>query len=268
MKNLSERRIPFEGAVNFRDLGGYDVGGGCQTCWQRIYRSDSLAELTELDLRRLASLDLHGLIDFRLPHERQIHPNRLPDGAAIRTVEIGFWPEGVADVHHAFHTAGIEVKNIEAATMNFYRNFPLDHCHEYRVMLEEIESAAGRPMLLHCVSGKDRTGFGAAVILMALGASRSVILEDYALSNTFRRDVSHLIPPGTPAEIVEAFTAANPIYLDAAFSAITQTYGSDDAYLDRGLGLGDGRRAHLRDILTEDTISNADRGATAPINNC
>ena len=152
MTNSGKRRLPFEGAVNFRDLGGYDVGGGRQTRWQRIYRSDSLADLTESDLKRLASLDLHGLIDFRLPHERQIHPNRLPDSAAFRTVEIGFWPEGVEAVHQAFHTKGIELENFEAAIMNFYRNFPLGHRREYRVMLEEIEAAAGRPMLLHCVN--------------------------------------------------------------------------------------------------------------------
>ena len=248
---IGERRLAFEGAVNFRDLGGYDVGAGCLTRWHSVYRSDSLSDLTERDVARLAALDLHGLIDFRLPHERERHPNRLPANAAFRSVEMGFWPDGVAEMHRQFQAGALDEAGMERATMAFYRNFPLHHAAEYRFLLEAIENAAGRPILFHCVSGKDRTGFGAAVILMALGASPAVILEDYALSSAYRRDISHLIPAGTPDTVARAFTAANPIYLDAALTQITQTYGSVDAYLERQLGFDDKRRADLRELLTE-----------------
>jgi len=40
------RRIPFQGALNFRDIGGYLAPGGFQTRWGLIYRSDSLHFLT------------------------------------------------------------------------------------------------------------------------------------------------------------------------------------------------------------------------------
>ena len=250
-EEIRERRLPFEGAVNFRDLGGYDVGAGRRTRWGRIYRSDSLAGLTEADLARLAALDLHGLIDFRLPHERQIHPNRLPAGNTLRPVEMGFWPEGVAEMHRALQAGLLDAAGAERASINFYRNFPLHHQAEYRALLEALEAAAGRPLLFHCVSGKDRTGFGAAVILMALGATRGTIMEDYALSNAYRRDISHLIPPGTPAGVFEAFIAADPRYLEAALETIAETYGSEDAYLERELGFGAKRRADLRELLTE-----------------
>jgi protein-tyrosine phosphatase len=251
MEENGERRLPFDGAVNFRDLGGYEVGQGRRTRWRCLYRSDSLADLTEGDLARLSGLNLHGLIDFRMPQERQSHPNRLPSGATLRTVEIGFWPEGVADMLSALRAGAIDVPDVERRTISQYRHYPLNHKAEYRLMMETIEEAAGRPMLLHCVSGKDRTGFGSAVMLMALGATQTVILEDYVLSNAHRRDISHLMPPGTPAAVVQAFTAANPLYLEAAFATIHQTYGSVDAYLEQGLGLDDKRRANLRDLLTE-----------------
>lgn len=254
MNEIGERRLPFEGAANFRDLGGYDVGAGRQTRWRRVYRSDSLADLTQSDLARLAALDLHVLIDFRLPHERHSHPNRLPAGAAPRAIEIGFWPEGVAEMHRSLRAGVLDAAGVERVTANFYRNFPLHHHAEYRVLMEAIEEAAGRPMLFHCVSGKDRTGFGAAVILMTLGATQDVILEDYALSNTCRRDIGHLIPPGTPAAVAEAFMAANPLYLEAALATMTDTYGSMDAYLEQALGLNDKRRANLRELLTEEAV--------------
>ena len=40
-----QRRVALEGAMNFRDLGGYSFGAG-ETCWGAIYRSDSLSKLT------------------------------------------------------------------------------------------------------------------------------------------------------------------------------------------------------------------------------
>lgn len=251
MNENVERRLPFDGAVNFRDLGGYDVGQGRRTRWHCLYRSDSLAGLSQGDLTRLAALNLHSLIDFRVPQERQSHPNRLPANHSMRMVEIGFWPEGVVDMLSALRARTIDAASVERAVMSHYRRYPFHHKAEYRQMLEVIEEAAGRPMLFHCVSGKDRTGFGAAVILMALGATPTVILEDYLLTNSYRRDIGHLMPPGTPVSVAQTFTAANALYLEAAFSAIKQTYGSVDAYLEQGLGFDDKRRANLRDLLTE-----------------
>ena len=252
MEENGERRLPFDGAVNFRDLGGYDAGQGRRTRWRCLYRSDSLADLTEADLERLAALNLHGLIDFRVPQERQSHPNRLPAGAAVRTVEIGFWPEVVVDMLRALRAGAIDAAGVERETLSQYRRYPVHHKAEYRLMMETIEEAAGRPMLIHCVSGKDRTGFGAAVILMALGVTQTVILEDYLLTNSYRRDIGHLMPPGTSSGIAQTFTAASPLYLEAAFATIKQKYGSVDAYLEQGLGFDDKRRANLRDLLTEE----------------
>ena len=43
---MNKRRVELEGAVNFRDLGGYPTVGGRTTRWRTMYRSDSLADLT------------------------------------------------------------------------------------------------------------------------------------------------------------------------------------------------------------------------------
>ena len=44
---MNRRRIELEGAVNFRDLGGYPAEGGRTVRWRTIYRSDSLSDLTD-----------------------------------------------------------------------------------------------------------------------------------------------------------------------------------------------------------------------------
>jgi len=46
---VAERRVPLRGAVNFRDLGGYKTSDGRSIKWDRIFRSDNLARLTDKD---------------------------------------------------------------------------------------------------------------------------------------------------------------------------------------------------------------------------
>src|ERR1700736_2215764 len=58
------RRLPFEGAVNFRDIGGYAGAGGRTLRWGQIYRSDSLSALTPADLKRLSALWLRLVCDL------------------------------------------------------------------------------------------------------------------------------------------------------------------------------------------------------------
>jgi protein-tyrosine phosphatase len=46
-----------------------------------------------------------------------------------------------------------------------------------------IAEAPGTPILVHCASGKDRTGVVVAVLLLTLGVPREVIAEEYLLSD-------------------------------------------------------------------------------------
>jgi protein-tyrosine phosphatase len=65
-----ERLIALEGAVNFRDLGGYLVAGGeARTRWRVLFRADGLGELTEGDFDVMRSLDIRTVVDLRAPHE-------------------------------------------------------------------------------------------------------------------------------------------------------------------------------------------------------
>jgi protein-tyrosine phosphatase len=246
-----QRRVALQGAVNFRDLGGYAVAGGRRTRWGRLFRSDSLADLTEADFRLLDALGLDTLIDFRLPLERQRKPNRLPPGTRLRTVEIGFLPEGALDMLRQVFMGTLDAAGVERETLRHYQHFPAAHVREYREMFDRIEAAEGRPVLIHCTSGKDRTGFGAAMILFALGAERQVVLEDYILTNQYRRDLSFLLARNTPPAVIEMLTAAQPKYLQAALDAIEAAHGSVAAYLEQTLALTAARQARLRELLTE-----------------
>src|SRR5690606_24842324 len=75
---MPERRLHFEGAVNFRDLGGYATRDGGQTRWGRAYRSDGLHALTDGDLARFGELGIRTVFDLRRDSERESLPNRVP----------------------------------------------------------------------------------------------------------------------------------------------------------------------------------------------
>jgi protein-tyrosine phosphatase len=46
-----------------------------------------------------------------------------------------------------------------------------------------VAEAPGMPILVHCASGKDRTGVVVGVLLLTLGVPREVIIEEYLLSD-------------------------------------------------------------------------------------
>jgi protein-tyrosine phosphatase len=251
MQTDERRRILFQGAVNFRDLGGYPAGDGRRTRWGQVYRADNLAGLTEADLVLLESLGLKALIDFRLPVERAASPDRLPHGSSIRIVEAGFIPAGTLEMLALVKAGTIPPSEIERRVIAQYRLFCIDHTEEYRQTFAVALDPESYPLLLHCTSGKDRTGFAAALLLLALGVSRETVTEDYNLTNLYRRPVPHLFGPETPDEVATILLSAQPKYLEAALDEIDSVYGSFNDYLDRALGVDDSDRKRLIDMLTE-----------------
>jgi protein-tyrosine phosphatase len=251
MQPMRQRRLDFGGAVNFRDIGGYPAGEGRRTRWGRLYRSDSLADLTTDDLARLEELGLRTLIDFRLPTERQLKPNRLPPGASIEAIELGFVPDGTLEMLQLVKSGAIEAAEIERRVTAQYRLFGVDHSPEYRRVFEIAASAESYPLLLHCTSGKDRTGFGIALLLLAVGVPLATVMEDYGLTNRYRRPVPQLFGPDTSEEVAFVLLSAQPKYLEAALEEIDRAFGSFDAFLERGLGVDDANRARLIEVLTE-----------------
>lgn len=247
---MNVRRINLEGAVNFRDLGGYPANGGRQTRWRLIFRSDSLADLTDDDLAVVQSLGIRTLCDFRLPDESAKKPNRLPENHGIRVVPIGFIPEGTLDMLARINTGFYGSAEISREVLIHYRKFVRDHAAEYRRLFDIILAEEGLPLLMHCTSGKDRTGFAAAALLLAAGVPRDVIVEDYAMTNLYRRDIAHLFSNEIARDAIEMLTAADPRYIETALDEIDQRFGSTAAWLE-SLGLDAADQARLRDVLTE-----------------
>ena len=70
MTDTFQRRIDLDGAVNFRDLGGYVVDSGVAvTRWRTLFRADGLGELTVGDFTVLRDLGIRTVIDLRAAYE-------------------------------------------------------------------------------------------------------------------------------------------------------------------------------------------------------
>lgn len=238
------RRLSLQGAVNVRDLGGYPAADGRRVRWGQLYRGDQLAELSNTDVSTLQTAGIRTVCDLRGASERQHKPNRSL-GPDVRVHDIGFIPEGGDALLAGVGAGDIGAGEIRERVIDIYRGFVVDQAETFGRLLTLLADAH-TPLLYHCTSGRDRTGWASAVILLALGASRDTVAADYALSNDYRRDLSFQLSSPVAAPVMTALTQAHPDYLRAAFACVDDGWGTDAAYLRDALGCGAAQQQHLR----------------------
>jgi protein-tyrosine phosphatase len=251
----ARRHIALEGTPNFRDFGGYLTADGRQVRWGQLYRSGALNRLTAADLDALAALDIRTVCDFRQHSERQREPSRWPAAAQTRHVHLP-----LANGDHAqtlkqlLDTGKVDVEQVRAAMAGINREFVVTHSKAYGQMLKHVLDAGG-PVLIHCAAGKDRTGFGAAIILSALGVDEETIMADYLLSGHFLRidrTIDKLLERyrlPVSRDVGLALFGVEPAYLRGAFESIAADYGDMPTYLRAGLGLDEAALSELRGRL-------------------
>jgi hypothetical protein len=106
-----------------------------------------------------------------------------------------------------------------------YRAFVHDNSPRFAELFHHLLDTDA-PMVFHCTAGKDRTGVAAALILLALGVPRDVVLQDYLLTN---KHYCH--PPlpqsETPIDVLQVLwrvyvPLARPVYV--AFALVSVSY--------------------------------------------
>lgn len=245
------RRLPFRGAVNFRDIGGYRVPDGRRVRFNRVYRSDSLCSLDSDDLALLHSLGLRSVCDFRVGGERRLRPDRLPESHSITVHDLGLLPRGSKEMWQGLNEGTLTAAGMVEEMRKHYRLFVFEHSERFRQMFDLLLGEDTLPLLLHCASGKDRTGFAISLILAALGVEEQTIVADYVVSDRFRRDLAQVGGEAMQSEAVRMLLQANPEYLAAAYGAIDERWGGVGGYLEEELGLTPTRRLELQARLLE-----------------
>jgi protein-tyrosine phosphatase len=171
------RRVAFEGALNFRDIGGYPALAASQTRWGAVYRSDSLHSLTPDDLRVFDALGIKAIYDLRRTEELTQHPGprkhihlELPNRNPLDQEE---------SVQLRTRVDG------ERWLLADYREMLANAAAVFGGLFSRLADCERLPAVIHCLGGKDRTGLTIALLLTALGVPREVVLDDYQLKNDY-----------------------------------------------------------------------------------
>lgn len=239
------RYIDFKGTCNFRDLGGYLTQSGKRVNWCTVYRSDHLAGLTRSDLKRFEQLNIQLIIDTRTPSERTSRPNRLPKNNPPRTInfpiEVG--NRSIEELKRKVFFGQTDGLDLHSELIQNYKLGVTTHGKEVMALIELLCDPDNLPALIHCNSGKDRTGIACALLLEVLGVDRETIFQDYLLSATFmEKMVNRLAVKVKLISLFRADTAqlrhmlsTRRVFLQAAFDEMERLYGSSKAYL-RAIG--------------------------------
>lgn len=251
----AERRVPLEGAVNFRDLGGYRTGDGKVVKWCQIFRSDNLARLSDRDLQILSHLKIASVCDFRTGAEIKRAPNRLAASNDLRYFHLPI-QHGEHDPAAAFE----RIKNGDYQWLNeefMARGYFLsldNFAPLWFDFFNILASPERRPLLFHCTGGKDRTGTAAALILSVLGVPEETIVTDYAISAQYIAGVlkvinSQLEKLGVDPKEVAPYFTVTPGRIKKLFDHIRNTYGSAAQYLVNKAGIDPAVIEQLREDL-------------------
>src|SRR5580658_1487938 len=238
------RHVVLDGAVNVRDIGGYRCSYGVEVTRGRLFRGDSLSQLTDTDTERLDRLGLRTGIEFAS------FPVSGGDLGAVYELIAG----GDHDRQHRVLGDGRAAELMVEINRGFVTD--VRQREAFGAALRLVCSPGRLPLLYHCTSGKDRTAWMTAIVLTALGVPRELVLRDYLVSNDLHRTGYQklrfdLVKTGIvrDAELLRPVLEQSATYLGAAFEEVDRRYGSFGRFLTAGLQVGESMLSELRRAL-------------------
>lgn len=253
---FSERVLQLKEAINVRDMGGYETNDGKRVRWGLLYRGDQLSKLEPDDISMLERIGIASIVDYRSQHECSINPNKK-----IKTVKHVFhcdpqssFSESAAnaiDLHSenvklvkALENGGVEEKYINGKgekVILSYRDLVTSEAAKraYGQFLHACADQSNTPLLHHCRGGKDRTGFGAMLILLLLGVKREEIVKDYILTGIIRtarnqlkyEQYRELTSNHNYLDYLMSLIETRREYIEASMDRISELYSSVDDYM-------------------------------------
>lgn len=269
---ISTRLVNLDGTDNFRDCGGYETIEGRRVKWGLLYRSDQLSNISERDVAFLKNMGLKTIVDYRSKSEASAAPNKeifgvntysLDPNAKIAQLAAGSIDDDVnksiLDLlkEHKFHPE--KYGDPEENMYKQYKKFIYSDSSKkaYREFIKLILNEHNLPLVQHCRGGKDRTGIGVAIILLALGVREECVIYDYTLTTQYRvtknKKQMNLYKKYTKDEktltLLSTLQQSKAIYMETAINEMKNTYGSIDSYLKDALGINQIVKEKLKEIF-------------------
>lgn len=265
MTGATER---LSGAWNFRDVAetaGLRPG--------RLFRSSELSKLDDAGRRALTELGVTDVADLRSPAEvSRRGGGAVPGSVAVHNLpfpEVSHSHDGEApqEAPHesSWNKMMTEYSDEEpvAAALRWmtaeYERFPTLAGARRAVRQVITMLADGRPVLVHCFAGKDRTGFAVAVALEAAGLTADAIMTDYLRSNDAvgplrnailttmrsREGMTDEVMSFAESRLTDEVLGVREEYLTSARRVLDESHGDLNGYL-RAAGVTEDDVARLR----------------------
>ena len=251
----ADRRVPFTGIQNFRDLGGYRTTAGGAVRWGMVFRADALHGLGADDLALYGRLGVRTVYDLRRDIEREHLPNPMPSRSLVILSEPGDGPSVATATAAERRTA----EDGERVLLEIYVGLLEHSAAALGELFAGLAAPDGLPAVFHCHAGKDRTGMAAALLLEALGVERDVVLDDYELTARYRRrehqgaTFEHFVEAGMTPEAAAGVLSAPRWAMQEALADVDRRFGGVEAYLTGPAGLTPDDLGTLRDRLVDPT---------------
>lgn len=253
---VGEVIIPFKGAHHFRDIGGYRSSDGRRVKWNTFFRGDKLSDLTDEDIEYFKELGIKTILDLRSKKEVNSSPDPVVDG--VKYINLSGIPE-LDDTKDDFDMLSIFNKKSlvdfdgEDFLIKGYKSMVFNNS-AYKELVDCMENEERLPIIFHCSAGKDRTGFGAALILSILGVPEEKIIEDYLSSNIYRKSINDKIIESVKKltdnpkhiELLRLMLEVKREFIEASFNSIKDKYGTMDRYLESEYGITKTKRKELK----------------------
>jgi protein-tyrosine phosphatase len=260
METLDRAAPSISSLPNLRDVGGYRTRDGRLVGTGLLYRSGALDSLAPADTDAFSALGVRTVYDLRSEFERRDHPD--PDLPGVDAVVIdmmglvaGTAPNSIeqAMTHPDSLRRAIGVDGGVSLFAGHYREFVTFPSARRSLgrLFGDLAGDGVAPALVHCMGGKDRTGWAAAALLTLLGVPAETVMADYLLTNDRLASMKRWLAEdfrtrGGPPDMVEAVISARPEYLESALDEMRRAFGDIEGYFTDGLGLDAGRMESLR----------------------
>jgi protein-tyrosine phosphatase len=236
---------------NLRDVGGYKTRDGETVARGVAYRSDTFNPMSAEDIKKLERLSLKNDYDLRTTSEVKAKPDEMPPGVHYELLNVladarSAAPAELEALLHEPKKANVVLGDgkIEALFMKGYREFvSLPSAKQsYRTLFLSLADKQMAPGVFHCTTGKDRTGWAAAALLLLLGVPKETVMADFMRTNEytipqFQRAIDAFAEAGGDRDIAIAIFGVKAEYLEASFDEMQKQYGTIEKYFSEGLGI-------------------------------
>jgi protein-tyrosine phosphatase len=258
--------IPIPSVPNLRDLGGWPTADGSRMRCGQVYRSTQLDTLAGAGMRAFERLKIRAVYDLRTSAESTARPDRVPHGTRYTDIDI-LAGSKIAAPAQLFSVAtdpkaaeellgdGRGLRLFESG----YRDIVVlpSALAGYRRLFEALLEESDRPALFHCATGKDRTGWAAAALLMVCGVPDDLVMKEYLLTNdelvpAERPMLDHFRSLGGDPTLLHPVIGVAPEYLQAALDEVRKRYGTIESYFSDGLRIDKADQQGLRAAFVEE----------------